>query len=160
MNKIFCALLVFLPMLLHAQPKQGQALIDSLLKELNSDSHKNKADKITDDILIGLSYDYYNIDPDKGIEYGRQGLLLAEKQNLKSEIALANYNLGADYCVKADYPAALDYFFKALKISEESGNKERIASTLSNIGRVYVMQNNTSHALEYYTKSLSAFEEI
>jgi len=160
MKKIFFALLVFLPALLQAQPKQGQALIDSLVKELNSDSHKNAEDKITDDILVDLCFDYYDVDPDKGIGYGKQGLALAEKLNLKNEIAQVNYYLGTNFCVKADYPTALEYYLKALKLNEELGNKKRIANTLNNIGRVFVMQKNCSRALEYYTKSLSVLEEL
>jgi len=160
MKKLFFALLVFLPVLSYAQPKQGQALIDSLVKELNSDSHKDKEDSVKAAILIGLCFDYYNIDPDKGIQYGRQGLQLAEKLDLRKKTAQANYYLGANYTVKADCPAALDCLLKALKIYEELGDKRNIALTLYNIARVFVIQKNTGHALEYYFKTLAIQQEI
>ena len=54
---------------------QGQARIDSLLKELpiqKEDTNKVK-------LLNELSYGYWLINPDEGIKYGQNGLELATK---------------------------------------------------------------------------------
>jgi len=141
MKKIIFALFVFVPAVLYAQPKQGQALIDSLVKELSTDSQPKKADSVKAAILVDLCYSYYDIDPDKGIQYGKEGLALAEKLKSKNQVARVYYYLGANYCVKADYPTALDYWEKALKVNEELGNKKRIAQNLKNIARIFVVQN-------------------
>jgi len=153
MKKIVFALLVFIPAVLSAQPKHGQARIDSLLNELNGRKHDSLRIAILDDIC----FDYYNINPDSGIFYGKQGLQLAEKMNLSKPTAHLYYVLGANYCVKSDYSDALDSWLMALKLFEERGNKKGIANTLTNIGRIYVMQRNTNHALEYYNKSLYTY---
>ncbi len=159
MKKIFFALFFFVHLAASGQARHGQALIDSLLKELNSGKHANAADTVKLAILVDLCFDYYDIDPDKGIRYGEEGLRLAEKMNSKKYMAQAYYYLGANYCIKADYPAALDQWLKALKINEELGNKKKIAATLKNIARVFVMQQNMDHALEYYFKALAISKE-
>ena len=159
MKKMIFAFIFLLSGNLCAQEKEGQARIDSLLNEIKSSGTKTFHDTLRTAILADLSFDYYNIDPDKGIEYGREGLLLAERLKLKNEIARINYYLGANYLVRSDYPAALYYSLRALKTNEELGNKGRTASTLRNIGRIFVLQKNTSKALDYYFKALTIYEE-
>jgi hypothetical protein len=58
---------------------EGQDRIDSLLSQLpkaNEDTNKVK-------LLIDLSHTYYSINPDEGLNFGKQGLALAEKLNWK-----------------------------------------------------------------------------
>src|ERR1700677_702081 len=107
MKQLLLILFIFLPSVLSAQAKIGQPRIDSLLYELHSESHSDKEDTAKVAILHAICYAYYNIDPDKGIQYGKQGLELAEKLNFQKYIALINYHLGVNYCVKGSYPEAL-----------------------------------------------------
>jgi hypothetical protein len=60
---------------LKAEKLTGQAKIDSLLAEL----HKAKGDTNEVKLLSKLSFAYYCINPDKGIEYGEKGVKLAKK---------------------------------------------------------------------------------
>ena len=57
---------------------QGQARIDSLLKELP----KMKEDTNAVNLLSTLSWELYSTNSDKGIEFGLQGVELAKKLNL------------------------------------------------------------------------------
>jgi adenylate cyclase len=156
MRKLLLVLLVLSPMFSSARSKQGQALIDSLWQEIP----KAKTDTAKADIFSKLSREYSNIDPDKGIKYGQQGLLIYERLKWVSGIAMVSNYLGANYCVKANYPTALDYWLKALKIHENLGNKTQIANTLKNIGRIYVVQNKLSQALDNYFNALAIYEQV
>ena len=159
MKKHF-AYLIFLLTLINSHlslaQKQGQTKIDSLLQELP----KAKDDTNKVNLLVNLSYGYYAINPDEGIKYGLQGILLSEKIQWKKGIALSSKNLGVCYWSKSNHPRALDYYFKALKINEEIGNKLGIAINFGNIGIIYVEQFNFQKALEYFFKALKGFEEL
>jgi len=134
----------------------GQALIDSLLKELP----KQKEDTNKVNILYGLSYAYGVSNPDEGIKYGQQGLELAAKLDWKKGMAGADLCLGTNYQSKSDNPKALAYFNEALKVFEELDHKKGIAQVLGYIGNVYDSQGDYPKALEYDFKSLKMQEEI
>jgi class 3 adenylate cyclase/tetratricopeptide (TPR) repeat protein len=160
MKRLF-VLFLFFCQPAYAQPKAGKALIDSLINEINSDSHKGKEDAVNVVILRRISGAYYDVDdPQKGIEYGKQALSLAEKLGLKNELGPANNELGNNYCAKGDYPAAFECWLKALKIYEETGHKKDASFVLENIGRIFVVQGNLKDALGYYDKALAISEEI
>ena len=135
---------------------QGQAKIDSLLKELprlKEDTNKVK-------LLNNLSSAYYSINPDEGIKFGQQGLYLSVKLEWAKGIAYANYSMGNNYFVKSAYPKALECYFTALKIFEKTRNISSMGKTLSNIGNVYNYQCDYPKALEYYFKHLKIAQEI
>lgn len=135
----------------------GQMKIDSLLTELSeAEEDSNKVN-----ILQDLSFSYYNINPDRGIEYGLRGLVLSKKIDWKKGEAKCNNNLGVNYSFgKADYTLALEYFYEALKINEELGNNKGVGSNLGNIGIIYQFQNDYDKALETYKKALSIMESM
>src|SRR4051812_5081478 len=70
--------------------RKGQAYSDSLLKELP----KLKDDTNKVNVLYLLSSGYYNINPDKGIKYGLQGVDLAAKLGWKTGVAKLYNSLG------------------------------------------------------------------
>ncbi len=136
---------------------QGQAKIDSLLKELP----KMKKDTNGVNLLKDLSFLYYGINPDEGIKYGKQGLKIAENIKWKLGSAKCYNSLGVVYSFgKSDYPKAIENYKKALKISEELGNKRSVAFNLGNIGGIYITLSNYPEALTYFLKSLKICEEI
>jgi tetratricopeptide (TPR) repeat protein len=134
----------------------GYAKIDSLVKELP----KMKLDTNAVNLLTDLTSEYYNIDIEKGINYGEKGLILAQKLDWKFGKAKCYNNLGLIYFRKNNYPKAFDYYFKALKLNDELGNKKGIAGNLNNIGNIYDAQTNYHVALDYYFKALKINEEI
>ncbi|MDC1068682.1 tetratricopeptide repeat protein [Candidatus Kapabacteria bacterium] len=108
----------------------GQARIDSLEAELPN----AKADTNHVNLLHRLSFAYYTINPDKGIEYGEKGLALANDINWKQGEAASYNNLAINYSIKSDYPKALEFWDSALSINKELDNIKGIAANLGNIG--------------------------
>ncbi len=70
------------------------------------------------------------------------------------------YNgIGVCYKKMADYPAALDYFFKSLRLYEKVKNKAGIGSILSNIGEVYQVKNDVATAKQYIQQAVQVNKE-
>lgn len=136
---------------------QGQAKIDSLLKVLP----KYKQDTNRVNILKELSKQFYASNPDKGIEYGEEGVEVAEDIGWDKGIADNYASLGINYAFgKSDFPKSIEYFEKALKIFEKIGHQKNSASTLGYIGFIYRNQSEYAKALEYYQRSLVIFEKL
>jgi tetratricopeptide (TPR) repeat protein len=135
---------------------QGQALIDSLLPELqriNEDSNKVE-------LLNVISFRYYSIDPDKGIEYANEALNLAKRIEWKKGESISYNSLGVNSWAKSDYDKAVEYYQNALQIYQDLGDKSGIAKNLGNMGLIYKGQSNYPKALKYYGKALKINEEI
>ncbi|MEZ4904050.1 MAG: hypothetical protein R2822_21045 [Spirosomataceae bacterium] len=140
----------------HAQ-KQGQALIDSLVKELP---------KIQNDTLKARTYkrieeEYFFIDTDKALYYSLLGLKHATKMLWKRGIAVFNSALGRGYSDKGQYDSCMYFYKKALAIQKEIGDKWNIASTLNNMGAAE--QNIISNFLKatyYYFEGLKWAEAV
>ncbi len=148
--------LLFIPFFSLAQPKEGKDLVDSLLAELP----KTVIDSNKANLMITISYNYYNINPDIGIKYGKEGLDLATKISSLKLIARANTYLGANYYSKAEYPTALEYWLHALKLYEQLDDKKEIANNLLNTARIYVIQGNANKSLDYYQKALAIYQNL
>jgi len=136
---------------------QGQDRIDSLLSQLpkaNEDTNKVK-------LLIDLSHTYYSINPDEGLNFGKQGLALAEKLNWKKGTGNACRTIAGNYGYgKSDYATALKYSLQALQQFREIGDKLGTARILSDIGVIHWYQANYPNALKYYFDALRINEEI
>lgn len=166
MKTIGILLVVFLYLLpekVSGEIKQGQARIDSLLSCLPN----AKEDTTKVGTLMQLSYAYYSIDPDKGYQYGNEAEAIASKLSDKDgskgwKYGMANANRGMGICmsIKANFPKALEHFFKSLKISEEINDTSEIAQALSDIGNVYFRQGDLEKTMSYCTQSLKLSEQI
>jgi len=136
---------------------QGQERIDSLLKQLpkaTEDTGKVK-------LLIDLSHTFYSINPDKGLEFGQQGLALAEKLSWKKGMANACRTIAGNYGYgKSDFAMALKYSNQALSLFEEIGDKVGRAKILGDIGVVHWYQSDYPEALKYYFDALRINEEL
>ena len=134
----------------------GQALIDSLLRELP----KAPDDTGKVNVLTALSFSYSFINPDEGIRYGEQSLDLAAKLQWKKGMAWANSRLGVNYRGKSEHQKALEYFSKALTLFREIGANDGIEAVDGNMGNVCYDQGDYPKALEYYSQALNMAEEI
>jgi class 3 adenylate cyclase len=134
---------------------KGQKKIDSLLNELSN------AKKDTSEVRLRaqLSFNNSSINPDKGIQYGLEGLKLAEKLKWKKGLAICYNSLGVNYKAKSNYPKALEYYQNSLEINEKMGDKKGMAFNLGNIGNIYNSQSNYTKALEYHNKALKINEK-
>lgn len=150
-------LLLFLAFNNYSQAQlTGQAQLDSLLNELP----KAKADSNKVNLLTNISYEYYTINPDKGILYGERAAKLSNKIKWKVGLAKSYNSMGANYYSKSNFPKALEYYEKGLRINEEIGDKAGIAGKLGNMGLIYWNQANYTKALEFYKRALKINREI
>ena len=99
--------------------------------------------------LIGKSICHSTSSPTlaaKEYNYMLEMLAHSKADTLRARI----YN-GLGVCSKkmADYPAALDYYFKALRIFEQGKDKKSSAGVLSNIGELYQLKNDIATAKQY-----------
>jgi len=152
--RYFIAVILLLPLSLFAQ-KKGQALIDSMLKELP----KLKEDTNKVNMLNAISFGSNSINPDEGIKYGQQALELATKLKWKAGIANADNRLGVNYWRKSDDTKALEYYAAALKIFVDIDYKIGVAKVTINMGSIYYSQSNYPDALKYYFNGLKMIEE-
>ena len=108
----FCTIYLMLCTFFAQAQKQGQEKIDSLLTVLSncnamqvkSGNKITIADTNKVNLLTNLSFNYYSVNPDEGIKYGMQALVLAEKLNWKKAIANAENTIGINYAYgKSDF---------------------------------------------------------
>jgi two-component sensor histidine kinase/Tfp pilus assembly protein PilF len=125
--------------------------LDSLLNLLKKD--KEDTNKVIH--LYKLCYEFDAIgEYDKGLQYGKQSLLLAKK------IQFAYSNMGIIFDDLGNFPEALKSYMIALKIRKEIDDKKGIAACLNNIGEICRVQGNYNEALKNYFEALKLFEEI
>ncbi|MBI5219810.1 MAG: tetratricopeptide repeat protein [Bacteroidia bacterium] len=135
---------------------QNHKEIDSLLYALKIT--QNDTSKVN--ILNSLSALTCSFDPEKAIQYGKQGLRLAQTIDYKKGMAYCYNNIGQAYVAQGNYQEALSFYNKSMEIKKAIGDKKGIAYSYTNIGIVYWNQNNYTRAIDYYQKSLRLFEEI
>jgi len=135
----------------------SESSIDSLEFRLKN-SILQSEEKI--EILNKLAKAYWDVLPEKSIEFAEQALHLAEEsKNIKGKADALN-NIGGGYIYSDEYRKALEYFQKSKKIREEIGNKRDISHSLNNIGNCFLGLNNYKDALENYLMMLKIHEEI
>jgi two-component system NtrC family sensor kinase len=139
-----------------AQPKTGQARLDSLLAELP----RAKPDTNRVKLLNAISYEYHNSNSSEGINYAKQALALARRLTWKKGIAYTYAILGGYYSSKSDYPKALAAQLSGLKIAEELKDKTVLAGITGNVGIIYATLANYPPALAYFEKALKGHQEL
>ncbi|MDF2451776.1 MAG: hypothetical protein K0S26_1280 [Bacteroidota bacterium] len=101
-----------------------------------------------------------NDQSDSAIFMATKALSLSLKLNYKLGVSDAHNNLGNISRHKANYPAALSYYYKGLAIDEEIGNYEGALLKLGNIGIIYYNQNDYNNALKYYDQAQKLAEKL
>lgn len=148
---------------------QDQHLIDSLETALrNFNAEKKEINKSSNDaidsakakILIDISIAYWGNNPEKAMDYAKQGLAVSESIGYKKGIGNAYNSLGVIYDERGEYLSALDFHQKSLKIRLEANNKKGIAASYNNIGIIYQYLGNNSEALRYHFLALKIKEEM
>ncbi len=133
-----------------------QIRIDSMLKILPG--KKDDTNKVK--LLTNISGTYWAVNPDKGIEAGRQAQLLAERLNWKVGVAGSYHALGANYWAKNQMLQAQKSYWSSLKEYEAAGDKHGMANNFHDLGLIYETQHDRSKALEYYSKALNMHSEL
>ncbi|PQJ11197.1 hypothetical protein CJD36_005165 [Flavipsychrobacter stenotrophus] len=156
MKKILLLVYFTIPTMLFAQKKQGQQLVDSLLKVLPT----LQSDTIKVKVLYDISSGYRAFNASEGIKYAQQALELSSDLDWQKGKAMSYGAIGSNYTGKSDYPKALENLFKALSINESINNTKGQAVNLLNIGVVYMKKGDQQTALSYYYKSKTLYEQL
>lgn len=136
---------------------------NSLFAQTNIDSleallpQKKELEKVR--LLNDLSYAYWGVNPDKGIEYANKALEIATQMDSKKDIAEAIGNVAINHWAKSEFNLALENDLKALKIYEEINDLEGISVICTNLGTVYLDLFDYENALKYDFKSLKISQE-
>jgi len=132
----------------------SQSKIDSLENLL---PNKQGLDKV--ELLNELAFSYWNISPDKGLDYAKKAYSIAEKEDSKKDIAASLQTIGINYWAKGELHLALENYQKSLNIYEKINDLSKICSLNSNIGIVYKDLSDYENALKHYLISLNISEK-
>lgn len=130
-----------------------QQILDSAFAELQVTPDSNK--KVF--LLCDISANYFSINSDSGIYYGKKALKLAKQLDFTHGIALANKAIGRCYAIQGLYPEALTYFNTALVEARKIRNDDIEAAVLVSLGSVYSQRDETEQALKYYMQAKEAY---
>ncbi|MGZ4089894.1 MAG: tetratricopeptide repeat protein [Bacteroidia bacterium] len=155
MKKILLFLLLTFVLFERSKAQSINHIIDSLQNELSKTIHDTTRIKILDQ----LSLRYSKLDPDKGLQYAREGESLANKVNSKTGLASFYTDYGSNYTSKCDYKNALKYNFLALEMYREMGNLNAQGGLMANICVVYLNQSDYARAMEYAFNALKLLED-
>ena len=108
------------------------------------------------DIYIQLAEEYWNVNPDKSIEYATRALKYTE--TFEDEVKYIN-QLGIAYEYSGKYQKALNEYEKALKIAESNSYRNGIGLTLHNMAIAKLQLADYENALDFALRALNIFEE-
>lgn len=131
--------------------------IDSLIQELSKTSAES-LERV--EIMNTLGYEYWIINPDQSIKYGRDALQLSTQLNYPEGIAKANRVIGVAYWAQGDQNNALKYLTDSHRKYKAIADKEGIANTLLNIGMIYADLERYEKAIENYNLAITLFTAL
>jgi len=135
----------------HKQNSKQDSLQD-ILKKSTQDTSKVI-------ILEQLCDEFTDENPDKAIQYGEQGLNLAQKINYKSGIAYCLHLLGILNDNNGNYKIALEDFMKSSELYKQLGENIQMAKCFTSIGCIFYSQSNHAEALKFHQKSLKIYSQ-
>ncbi|MBN8670402.1 MAG: tetratricopeptide repeat protein [Chitinophagales bacterium] len=142
---MFRYILLFITVLSAQIPVFAQANADSLLRVLKT----AKEDTNKANILNELSAVYFQTDPEKSKQYGKQVLELSTKLQWDRGILRGNNLVGRCNAVQNNLSEALKYFQNALVIARKIKSARYEGMMLSSISAVYASNNDYDKALDY-----------
>jgi tetratricopeptide (TPR) repeat protein len=148
-------ILFLLPVMLLAQ-KQGQAAIDSMLKDLA----KTRADTNRVKLQQEITMTYAGLDLGKSMIYARQSLELAEQIKWEPGMAVSARYIGNILMEQGEYAAAIAQFEKSLRLCTDLGDQRGMVSNLYNMGAANQRQSNSADAARYFVKGLKIAEDL
>jgi signal transduction histidine kinase/tetratricopeptide (TPR) repeat protein len=136
--------------------KQGQARIDSLIKEIPFAKNDTAAVRLHK--LITEEYTVSN--PVKAKLYANKGMQLAVNMNWPKAIAIFNSAIATLFSDAGQYDSSVFYNDKALAIHKKNNDSFNIASLLNNMGVTRNRQSKYTEAANYFFESLKVAEQI
>src|SRR5690606_25029104 len=118
--------------------------------------------KLTDEekikILDDLNWFYNNIDPERSVAFGKQGLELARKTGDERMIGSFLKNIGIAYYMGGMHDTALAYLEEAKPIPEHLDDYRMQASVYNAYGNIYRVQSLYDQAIENYLNAAKVLE--
>lgn len=148
-------LLVLLTSVGFTQQSTSSPAADSLLKVL-----PGTEDTIRVQVLNDLCYEYAFTEPEKGREYGKTALQLANQIHYDLGSAKALIRMGITYDISGDYDSAISCYLQSGVFYARINNLKGKASAINNIGMLYAAKGQFSKALGNYFTALKIFESI
>jgi signal transduction histidine kinase len=137
--------------------KQGQELIDSLVTELP----KVKNDTLKARLYNRIINEYFFIDTEKALVYGRQGLKHATGMKWNKGIGVFNSALARAFSSMGSYDSCMYHNQLALTFHRKDGDTRNMASTLNNMGAAEQnLSANYPKAIQYYLLGLKEAEKL
>ena len=143
------ALLLYFILFILVNPSMGQSPIDSLETELKkfSDGQNEFVE-----ILIRISKEYAETDPDTALVLVQRALQLAERNGLDSLKGQIFVTHSTAYSYLADYNNAAKFCFRAIEVSEQYTDTITLIDAFNNLGIDFMFQEDDDKAIEYFTK--------
>lgn len=140
----------------HIVRAQDEAKIDSL----NYAYRIATTDTTKALILIDISNEYKEINPDTSIQLCEKALALSKKNNYLKGKEQSTWRLASTHEKQKDMKKALDYYQENLSINEQLKDMINMRYTLKALGRIYRKQENYLLSLNYFKKSLNISKSL
>ena len=130
--------------------KEGQDLIDSLyaaLPTLIDDTNKVK-------VLARLSGVLADYDLKKGVEVGKQALILAEELEYEYGTALSKLSISRNYLFQSEWSLVIENMNGVMSIFQEAKDIDRLCATYCLLGAIHKVYDSIK-GKEYYYKAKS-----
>lgn len=111
-------------------------------------------------ILNQIAESYLPGDPEKALNYARQGIQLAHRNKDTMQEGISLKIVGASYYNMFRYAEALEAYQSAMEIFSKSKNTAQIATVYINIGLVYKDQNSFIDAQGNMNEALKIYESL
>ena len=136
---------------------QGQESLDSLQSLLRQSDLSPKARV---DVLNDLGYEYWIVDTEKSVAYGKEALALAESLDHSAGAAKAKRIIGVAHWAQGNPKSALENLTQAMADYERLGDDTGLANCLLNTGMVYADILEYEKANKLYEKALVKFTAL
>jgi len=149
---LLCIMLVVIhPGLLTAQTDEIHALIEKADKSRG----KEQVDAISE-----LSKKFYNIDPERGIAYGKRALHLADSLRLPSLKSRAWVNIGTNYWGASEFDSARIYFDSAFRNASLFKDSNEIALIYNRKGLIYEAEGKFDSSMYIFLKEMDLLKRL
>ncbi len=148
---ILCIALILLPHFTSSQTAQIEKLIEAV-------KEKNGREKL--EAFSELSFQYFRVDPKKGVHYGNLALMYADSLDLPSLKSKAYNSLGANYISLSNHDSAQQSFHQAMHFATIYRDTFELATAYNRLGVVYERKGVFDSALIVFGEALGLFEKL
>ena len=147
---------VFACLLFQVATSQNMEKADSL--ELALAYTENEMDKF--DILLQLSNEFDDIDPDEALKYAQQAYHLSKEKDNKNDLLNAMLALARNYWSITDYDNAMQYAIKSEELAKNLDLTLELLQSQYIIGIIYFELDELDKSVKYFFSSLKLSEQI